>query len=57
MEKERLARIMHRHRCELPAVRQDVQVVSLVAAFDEANAGDVVEGQQASLDDGALTRR
>lgn len=63
--------VLHMHLCEgvrgagrgcsnsqrlLPIDRLDAQVVPLVASLDEANAGDLGEGQQTSLDDGALTR-
>lgn len=40
----------------LPIVWHDVQVVSLVCSADKADAGDVMEGHQATLDDGALPR-
>lgn len=41
----------------LPAVGLDVEVVPLVGALDEANAGDAGEGRKPTLDDGALPRR
>ena len=44
----------HTHTHSSPAEGLDAEVIPLVAALDEADAGEAREGLQAAVDDGEL---